>query len=243
MKTTRNLMMYVIAFSLLFLSACHNDDIWGIRGEGPAVSENRTLADFQQIDLAVSGEVFLRQGTTQEVRIEAQENILDILQTRVRKGKLEISFGNHQVGRHKDIKVYITVPQISFLKVSGSGKITGNTDFEVDDLSLVISGSGDIDFGALNANRIDSDISGSGNLYLNGNCAEHLATISGSGRIRAYDMASVKANIRISGSGNAELSVADYLKAKVSGSGKVRYKGNPTVDVDISGSGKVERAN
>jgi hypothetical protein len=234
--------MYLMAFSLFFLSACHNDDIWGIRGEGPIVSENRTLADFQQIDLAVPGEVFLRQGTTQEVKIEAQENILDILETRVRKGKLEISFGKHHVGRHKDIKVYITVPQISFLKVSGSGKITGNTDFEVDDLSLLIAGSGDIDFGVLNANRIDSDISGSGNLYLNGDCAEHLSTISGSGRIRAFDMASVKANIRISGSGNAELSVAEHLKAKISGSGKVHYKGNPTVDVNISGSGKVERA-
>ena len=78
---------------------------------------------------------------------------------------------------------------------------------------------------------------------MNGDCAEHLSTISGSGKIRAYDLLSAETNIRISGSGNAELSVADYLKAKVSGSGKVRYKGNPTVDVDISGSGKVERAN
>lgn len=242
MKTTRNLLIYVMAFSLLFLSACHDDDIWGIRGEGPVVAETRNIADFDQIDLAVDGEVILKQGPTQEVEIEAQENILDILETKVRKGKLEIGFGHHQVRRYKEIKIYITVPEVTYLKVSGSGKIIGDTDFESEDVSLVISGSGSIDFGALNATRIDSDISGSGDLYLNGSCAEHLSTISGSGKIRAYELLSAETNIRISGSGNAEISVSDYLKAKVSGSGKVRYKGNPTVDVDISGSGKVERA-
>jgi hypothetical protein len=231
-----------MTFFLLSLSACHDDDVWGIRGEGPVVSENRNLKDFHQIDFGVDGEVILKQGPRQEIKIEAQENILDVLETKVRKGKLEIDFGNHQVRRYKDLKIYITVPEITYLKVSGSGRITGDTDFEVDDLDLRISGSGSIDFGALGANKIDSEISGSGDLFLNGDCVKHESNISGSGKIRAYDLASVQTNIRISGSGNAEVAVLDYLKANVSGSGKVRYKGNPTVDVNISGSGKVERA-
>jgi hypothetical protein len=101
MKTTPNLLLYILTFSLLFLSACHNDDIWGIRGEGPVVSETRNIAGFHQIYLSIDGEVILRQGPVQEVAIEAQENILDILETRVRKGKLEIDFKNHPVRRHK----------------------------------------------------------------------------------------------------------------------------------------------
>jgi hypothetical protein len=243
MKTTRNLFYYVMAFLLLSLSACHDDDMWGIRGEGPVVSENRNLNDFHQIDFGIDGEVILKQGPEQKIEIEAQENILDVLETRVRRDKLEIDFGNKQVRRYKDVKIYITLPMITYLKVSGSGKITGDTDFDIADLSLRISGSGSIDFGALGANKIDSEISGSGNLYLNGDCVKHDSDISGSGKISAYDLASLETSIRISGSGNAEVAVADRLKANVSGSGRVRYKGNPTVDVSISGSGKVERAN
>ncbi len=242
MKTTRNLFIYVLAFSLFFLSACHDDDIWGIRGEGPAVSETRNLSEFDQIDFGVDGEVILKQGPVQEVTIEGQRNILDVLETKVRNGKLEINFDHMQVRRYRDIKVYITVPEVTYLKVSGSGRITGEEDFSVSDLQIRVSGSGDINFSAVGATNIDSEISGSGDLYLTGDCLKHNSTISGSGKIKAYDLLTEDTSIRISGSGDAEIAVSDYLKATVSGSGKVRYKGSPTVDVNISGSGKVERA-
>jgi hypothetical protein len=237
-----NLILMVL-FALFILPACHDDDFWGVRGEGPVVSETREIRTFDRIDLGVSGEVFLRQGSTQEVRIEAQRNILAIMETDVKNGKLEIDFGKHNVRRYSDIKIYITVPEITSLKVSGSGKISGETDFEVFDLDLNISGSGRIDFGALNANSIDTDISGSGDLYLNGDATRHNANISGSGKIKAFELKTENSDIEISGSGNAEVFATSHLKAKVSGSGKVRYKGSPTVDVNISGSGKVENAN
>lgn len=242
MKTTK-IHLLLLLLALFTLPACHDDDFFGIRGEGPGVSETREVGSFNQVDLKVDGEVILRQGTEQEIVIEAQQNILDILKTDVKNGKLEIDFGRHSVRRHSDIKIYITVPEIIYLRVAGSGKISGATDFEVFDLDLRISGSGSIDFGALKANSIDTDISGSGDLFLNGDVTRHDIDISGSGKIKAYDLVTKTTDVAISGSGNAEVHADEYLKAKVSGSGKVRYKGDPTVDVNISGSGKVEKAN
>jgi hypothetical protein len=243
MKTSK---INVIVFALLatiFLSSCHDDDMFGVRGEGPVVTETRAIDDFDQIDLKVSGEVYITQGSTQEVRIEAQRNILDILDTDVRNGKLEIDFGRHWARRHKEIKVYITVPEITGLKVSGSGKIIGQSDFSTGYLDADISGSGNIDFSVVDTETIDADISGSGNMNLYGNSQNLKMDISGSGKLRAFELTAENADIKISGSGNSDVFVEQHLKARVSGSGRINYKGNPTVDVNVSGSGKVVNVN
>ena len=243
MKTLKNNVLVFLLSSLFILPACHDDDLFGIRGEGPTVSEERELSQFDRIELEVDADVILKQGEDQEVVVEAQGNILSVLETDVKNGKLEIDFGRHHVRRHNDIKIYITVPDITSLKVAGSGSIRSSEDFEVYDLDLKISGSGKIDLGVTGANSIDTDISGSGDLYLNGDVIRHQANISGSGKIKAYDLVTKNADIEISGSGNSEVYVTDRLKAKISGSGKIRYKGSPAVEVNVSGSGKVENAN
>jgi hypothetical protein len=65
--------------------------------------------------------------------------------------------------------------------------------------------------------------------------------ISGSGHVRAFDLVAKRANAKISGSGNCELTVTQSLDARISGSGNIRYKGDPSVNVNVSGSGKVTR--
>ena len=52
-----------------------------------------------------------------------------------------------------------------------------------------------------------------------------------------------KADVTISGSGDAEVTVSDDLDVKITGSGDVYYKGNPDLDVNITGSGEVINAN
>ena len=52
-----------------------------------------------------------------------------------------------------------------------------------------------------------------------------------------------KADIEITGSGNASVHVLELLKVRITGSGDVFYKGFPELDIDISGSGDVRDAN
>jgi hypothetical protein len=47
--------------------------------------------------------------------------------------------------------------------------------------------------------------------------------------------------VRVSGSGEAVVNVADELDVDVSGSGGVQYIGDPTVAESISGSGDITR--
>lgn len=59
----------------------------------------------------------------------------------------------------------------------------------------------------------------------------------------AFGLGSQRANIRIDGSGDAEVTVAEELNVRILGSGDVLYKGTPTIDEDINGSGRVIDAN
>lgn len=212
-----------------------------INGSGAIVSQDLDLPDFDAVHLAMSGEVYITQGSEQSVRVEGKQNIIDELDLSVSNGRWTIET-DRCVRDLNDFKVFITMPDITELSISGSGDIFGENFFVVQDITLRITGSGDMDLG-LEADDVDVDITGSGNMTLEGAGDFLDARISGSGDIRAFDLQVARAKFNISGSGDAEITVADELDVRISGSGDVKYKGNPSVDVSISGSGRVVDAN
>ncbi|MCB9283127.1 MAG: DUF2807 domain-containing protein [Lewinellaceae bacterium] len=211
------------------------------RGQGPTVTRVLELPPFSGIDLKISGNIILRQGSEQLVEVEGQENIIDLLKLNVNNQTWDIKFTDC-VRNYEDLTFYITLPEIGYVSISGSGKVYGDNLFEGNDINLRISGSGDMDL-ALNYNKVDSRISGSGNVRLEGDCNKFDLDISGSGDYHAFNMKAGKGDVNISGSGKAEVYVTDNLDIKITGSGDVYYIGNPYLDIKITGSGKVVDAN
>jgi len=210
-------------------------------GRGDVVEENFALDDLEGIHLSIDANVHLTQGDEGHVTIIAQANIIDELDFKVRSRDLRI--GNDRcIRNHEPIEIYITTPTLRELTVSGSGYVIGEGTWIVQDLALRVSGSGDIDLD-LEADDVEANISGSGSVTLYGEIDELEANISGSGDLKAYGAVSNTADIKISGSGTAEVTVIDLLIARISGSGKVYYRGEPAVESKISGSGKVVNDN
>ncbi|MEM9820923.1 MAG: head GIN domain-containing protein [Bacteroidota bacterium] len=231
---------------LLFCPACVidlDDDFNGdcVRGRGDLIAVDLNLADFSGIQLEIDAQVILRQGSSQSVTIEAEENIIDLIDLDVRNDIWEIDFEDC-VRDYDNIRIFIEMPNISRLTVTGSGLIRGDNLFEVDEIDLIISGSGDIDL-AVNADFIDGKISGSGKTYLEGNANRFDFEISGSGDYRAFNLNALRGDIEIRGSGDAEVRVEEELDVEIRGSGDVFYRGFPVLDVQILGSGQVINAN
>lgn len=228
-----------IALSLT-VSSCFFDDeghFGCLNGEGPVVSEELNLADFDGVELSISADVIIRQGSEQEVIVEGKQNVIDELERDVKNGIWDIDIKGC-VRDNNDMKIFITLPDISSLKISGSGSIESENFLIVEDIDLRISGSGDMDLD-IEANRIDAKISGSGEMLLDG-LTDHLDfKISGSGDLHAFGLETQSAIVEISGSGDAEVHAATDLDVKISGSGNVTYRGNPSLNVKITGSGKV----
>ena len=87
----------------------------------------------------------------------------------------------------------------------------------------------------------DVEISGSGRVEPTGTADTLVVEISGSGHYLGEDLEASFGTVRVSGSGEAVVNVADNLDVDVSGSGGVQYIGEPTVTESISGSGDITR--
>lgn len=211
----------------------------GISGEGPVVEKELKVDAFDAIKLSVSGNVYLKQGSTQKVVVKAQQNIIDNLVTDVNDGEWKIKFDKN-VRNYKELKFYITIPTLTHAKVSGSGSIVGENTFSgLGDLYVGISGSGSIKM-SLNAKSLESKISGSGNIQVEGSATNLSVHISGSGDVDGENLVAENTKIKISGSGDCSVHAKENLEVRISGSGDVYYKGRPRVSSKISGSGDLE---
>ncbi len=208
-------------------------------------SQKRDVSAFSQISLRISANVHLQQGSTQSIEVKGKEDALQKLVTEVNDRKLVIKFPSETFFNRWNpgpIDIYVTVPQIDGLAVSGSGSIASDGKIDSRILDLTISGSGDIKLGDLTAEKVSSAISGSGNIHLSGsgNAAEMKIFISGSGNVRAIGFPVDNVDAKISGSGNCWVNSTKKLDVRLAGSGNVVYRGNPTIDSSIAGSGKVK---
>ena len=248
MKTIKIILIAFLGAAGLFLTpGCFFDldddqDVFGcVKGEGPIVSEEINLRNFDAIELKISAHVYIRQGSEQKVVVEGQHNIIDELERNVDNGIWKIET-DRCVRNHDDLRIYITLPDVTLLRISGSGDIISENTLVVNDIELSISGSGKIDI-AVDADDINAKTSGSGDMLLEGKGDVLTYQVSGSGDLRAFNLRMHAANINISGSGDADVHVSDELDIRISGSGDVSYKGNPQVDARITGSGRVINAN
>jgi len=241
----KNLKLLVaVLFATVSLNSCilDDDNIFGCeRGQGPVVTRVLDLEPFTSINLQFSDDVVIKQGPEQFVEVEGQENMIDELRLNVSNNNWNIRYEDC-VSRHEKLTIYITIPDIESLHLSGSGDITGDGLLSGDNIDLRISGSGDMKLD-LDYDQVKAKIDGSGDMDLDGECQELDLTISGSGDFHAFGMESQFCDVNISGSGNTEVWVTDELDVTISGSGDVYYIGNPSIDVSISGSGKLKDAN
>jgi len=208
-------------------------------------SLKRDVSAFTEISLRISVKVHLKQGNTQSVEVKGKEATLDKLITEVSDRKLVIRYPNDawfSKWSPGPVDVYVTMPQIDGLTVSGSGSIISDGEIASRILDVNLSGSGDVKLTELKVEKLSATISGSGNINLTGkqNAAEFKAVISGSGNIKATGFPAENVDVKIVGAGNSWVNAVKVLYVRIAGSGNVTYKGNPSVDSSIAGSGKVK---
>lgn len=209
---------------------------------GEIKKESRDLTGFTGIELAVPADLFLTQGEGYSLTIEADKDILDIIETEVRGTNLRIKTERGLWNwRNAKIKIYITMPEVENLSISGSGDIKAVTSIVSQTLTTRISGSGDINIPNLKVNSFSGTVSGSGDIDISGEdvASDVNLRVSGSGDIKIKGIMFSEGEVAVSGSGDIYLEVKDNLKARVAGSGNVVYGGNPLIDAKVSGSGKV----
>lgn len=211
----------------------------GIIGSGRIVKETREVKSFDAIDVSGAFHVFITQGDTESLEIEADDNLIQYVESYVRGGTLYLETRGFAI-RSATMKAYITVQDLEQVNASGAVKITGESPLEFGRLEIDISGAADIDM-EVYGDKLDLKVSGAGKTHLNGEVETMNIRLSGASKLNAEALYAKKMDIDISGAGSARVNVEEELTANISGAGNVRYLGDPKVHSKVSGAGNVKR--
>lgn len=224
---------------ILLVTSCRKGSMWGIHGKGPNKTETRKHENFQSIDLRCDGNVTYQQDSVFKVEITAQENIVGLIETKVVDSELRFEF-LREIRMHEAIEIVVHSPSLTSVVISGSGNFKTNSTLKATEMSLIVSGSGNITVPTLSCTSVKSTISGSGNISINAGAGTNATyKISGSGNVYASGFMVKNADINISGSGNVSVYATDKLDINSDGSGDIRYKGNPVINSKMTGSGRL----
>lgn len=228
--------------AILFFSCNISVNSRRINGNGKITSDVRNVSSATKIKLMGDMDVIINTGTT-GVKIETDENVIPYIITRMDDDWLEIKTENNlSINTKNPVKVYITTPRITDVRVSGSGNVSTGSKFRADnEIGFNISGSGNITFN-VDAPRIEADVTGSGSLHIAGETRDVDIELTGSGNYEGPELKAENAKVEITGSGNADLFAEENLQVHITGSGTVKYRGNAAVNKKITGSGSVVKS-
>ncbi len=236
----KKLFVFLIAAFVIF-SSCRFVTGQRIRGNGNVRTETRSPGSFRSVSSHGSFDVFVSSGQ-QAVKIEAEENLLPYIETYVEGYTLHVGTkNNYWLSPARKVKIFVSSPDYESIRSYGSGDIIGESKITSSSkLELGVNGSANIKMD-IDAPELSTETNGSGDIFLRGETKSFEGEIHGSGNIKALDLRSGDATIKIYGSGDAEVFVDRKLDVHVAGSGDVNYKGNAQVSSSMAGSGRVKK--
>jgi hypothetical protein len=229
LRTGLTLLLFLTAVPLLFSQ---------VRGNGNVEKQKRNVGDFSGISVRSGIDLHVRQGDQPEVVIETDENLQEYIISEVESGILHVYVRkNSRITRTSTMDAHITVDQLDKLKVSGGGDVESVNLILTDDISMSVSGGGDLNFG-LKADRAICEVSGGGDVSLDADIGELKAEISGGGDLD-YKGDLGLLELSMSGGGDASLEgerTAGGVLANMSGGGDLILE-MPCERIKVSSTG------
>lgn len=230
------------ASSLLFFSSCREIFAKRIRGNGNVTTQNRSAGNFSSIDVSGAIDVYAKQDAGPSVKVEADENLQEYIETIVDGDVLRIrTREGFNVNPSNKVKVYVSSSVFKKFEASGAcevfsdGQISNDSEIEID-LSGSCNATMDV-----NTPKVSSEASGATTLNLKGQTKDFSVEGSGSTNIKCMDLSSQNVELDLSGAGDAELNASTKISGTISGSADVRYKGNAQTDIHTSGASSVKK--
>ena len=214
----------------------------GEPGSGNVITQTRNVSDFLAIEVDYPAQVFITQGNTESVKIEAEDNVLPGLKTEIQNGQLRI-FYKSKDGKHvnpkKTVKITIVVKDLKDVDFTSAGELNIK-GLKTDNLSVSLSGAGNLVLDNILVQKLDVNLSGAGSMTASGTADDLSLNISGFGDFKGGELYGKTADVTISGAGSATVWVDDDLTAEISGAGSVNYYGSADVTKQINGVGSVK---
>jgi hypothetical protein len=225
----------VVAAAFLFSCAARAE----VRGSGNVQRETRVVEPFTGVSVSsgIRGEV---QIGKQHVELEADDNILPLIETVVEDGILVVRFKPHTtLDTRNPTVVHVTAPTITALESSGGSALRASLA-ATDELSIESSGGGEVQAHQVAVKSLRADVSGGGGLVLDGSADQMKLAMSGGARCKGEKLQTRTVRIDASGGSTARLAASESVRGVASGGSVVHVHGNAETRVMTSGGSSIE---
>ncbi|UJH67789.1 head GIN domain-containing protein [Allomuricauda sp. SCSIO 65647] len=231
-----------IAFLLaLFASSCAFDINFGKgkAGNGVVVEESRKVTDdFTEVSAAEGLDVFVTQGDEFRIDVEADENVIDLIATDIRDGKLKIHTIEN-IGRATK-NIHVTLPTVTALETSSGADLIVQNRLTADRISLDASSGSDL-HAEIEANEVYADASSGADIKVSGTTDRLEADASSGADIRARELMAKKCVADASSGSDISVNVSESLVADANSGADISYTGEAQVTAKKSVSGSVHK--
>ena len=223
----------------LFLSSCVMNFGQGKNGNGVVAKETREVyEDFTEISASEGLDVFVTQADNFSIEVEADENIMELIGTDIKNGKLRVHTIEN-IGRATK-RIYVTLPEVTGLYASSGADLTTKNVIRANKISLDASSGADIK-AAIVADEVEADTSSGAYIRIEGEAEVLRADASSGAGIRAKDFAVRVCYADASSGADIDVNVSESLIAEATSGADISYSGNPTVEKNKSYSGSVHK--
>ena len=238
----KSIKYFLITIFAITLSSCHLDmHIGQVHGNGDVVTEDRHVDEnFDKVKGSTGLDVYLTEGNENKIVVEADENLMEFIETNIHDGKLTIR-SNKNIGRYKAKKVHVTYKKLVSIEASSGADVIGNSVIKSETLNLDSSCGADLEVEVFTKDLYAETSSGA-DIVLSGKTLNLKAKASSGSDLKARKLNASNCNARASSGADITVNVKDKLDAKASSGGDVRYYGNPeAVSKNNSSSGSVRK--
>ena len=231
----------IAIFFSLFASSCILDANFGTgkKGNGTVVEETRNVKeDFTVVSASEGLDVFVTQGSDYKILVEADENIIDLIGTDVKDGRLKIH-AIENIGRATK-KVYVTLPEVTGLRSSSGADLIVQNVIESERIELDASSGSDLNV-ELNAQEVSAEASSGADIKVAGQTDYLYADASSGADIRAKGLIAKKCTADASSGSDISVNVTESLVADASSGADISYTGEASVETKKSASGSVRK--
>lgn len=225
MKTNE---LFTTALLSLFLFLSINVDA-ALKADG---RQNRSVDEFHGISVSNGIDLYLTQKNIQEVKVEADDEDLDNLITKVEGGILKI-YMKEKSGSwmnlgwsHSARKVYVSFKTLDKLEASSGSDVLSQSVLSLNHLEVDVSSGSDVKL-ELNADQVNVSTSSGSDITLKGKANFLQADASSAGDIDATDFHTKRCNASASSGSDIRVYASELLDANASSGADIAYWGNP----------------
>jgi len=205
-------------------------------GNSNSTSRIYAFEDFTSLEIGSAFEVDIRQGDEYKVILYGSEEQIDDIRLMKDGDLLDIRYNKETYDfskrTRKNIKVKITMPNITDIKTSGASKAYVN-GFKAEKITLNLSGASYVELDG-DFDDVESNVNGASELELKGSGKELRAKITGGSKVNAYNYMVNFATVEATGLASAQLYVTERLEVESSVVSNVKYRGGAELISAIS---------